>query len=448
MTANLDSVRNELFAYETSDPVVESTLVNAWGLLTESEAAASLDELHLCLLNPSVASAELKGSRYFTQSCQALRDEKLIVVNERFLLDLEAAIRSFAQSESLLGSPYLKSDAHLFGLVQMIQSDTGPYLARLRRHAQRLTAEANADLMQELVLVTLFFLGHELGHFMNGHPAGQFAAFLDPSKPLEERIEDAVVKLCRHVDEFRMAGFPLPDFERIADVADASSDVRHVAMEYRARDERRYERLGVFFTNEVEADDWSNRTVIAHLETIAKSDPVKSDRSFYLLARGVFVAALYTWYQDLSVFGRKLCEPMNDSRYLDLIMVQSWEHYVHVASLFGELHRFTLLRAALTFEAVMRARRIDLPLNRSIWCKHGAAAIAANPEIRREWWLAESLQRYCLLGICIDTAVKFAHVGCATGWFIDPDRKRGSPPQLLMHFESISQAVGRLKSVP
>lgn len=449
--STLQSIREELFAYDTTDPVVASVLEETWRAVSESEAAASLNELHLCLVNPAVASRELRASRYFTPSCQVLPPEKLIVVNEQFLLELEAAIRSFAQSESLLGCSYLASDAQLFGLVRRIQSDQVRYLLRLRRQTQRSAANADAEerLRRELMLVTLFFLGHELGHVRGGHPVGQFAPFVDPNAPLAERIEDAVVKLCRHVDEFAPTQFGLPGFER---VADASSDVRRVAEEYRARDEGRYQRQEAFFINEANADEWANRITIAFLGTVAKTDPIEAERDLYLLARGVFVAALYTWYRDLDVFGRKLgIEKLNDAKGLSLAMAQSREQYVHAAALFGERHRFTLLRAALALEAIIRGRThwFELPRDgRSIQCEHGAQAIAADPAIRRKWWLSESLQRYSLLCICMDTAIKIAHVGCATGWIRRADRKRGAPQMLLMNFESIDEAVGHLRRIP
>jgi hypothetical protein len=451
MSGNSKSIRDELFGYAPADPIVRSTLESAWGLVAESEAAASLDELHLCVLNPAVATPELKASRYFTESCQALSDEKVIVVNEEFLLELETAIRSFEQSDSLLGCPFLKSDAQMFGLIQRIRSGPGRYRDRLRRQTQRETADAAAEptLRHALTLVTLFFLGHELGHFVGGHPAGQFATFVDPDSPLEEQIEGAVVKLCRHVDEFAPTQFGLPGFER---VADPSSDVRQVAGKYRAQDERRYERQEAFFANEADADNWANRTVIAHLEAIAKRDEVEAERALYILSKGLFVSALYTWYRDLEVFGRKLdFEAINDSRIIGLALVRGREQYIHASSLFGELHRFTLLRAALALEVIMRARTtwFELPRDaRSIWCAHGAEAVAADPAIRREWWLAESLQRYFLLCISMDMAVKIANVGCMTGWLKDADTRRDSPQLLFMEFESIDQAVKRLQRIP
>lgn len=448
MAALAQSVRDELFSYETADPVVAGVLQSAWGYVAESDAAASLDELHLCLVNPAVASARLKASPAYTENCAALRDQKLIVVNERFMLDLETAIRSFAQSETLLGCPYLKSDGQLLGLLRRMEGDYSGYLVRLRRSAQRSTGAAGEEqrIRDELALVMLFFIGHELGHFMSGHATGQFGAFVDPRAPLEQRIDDAVVKLCRHVDEFAPTQFGLPGFEK---AADAKSDVRGAAAAFRARDERRYERQEAFFANEAEADAWANRMLIAHLDALSKRDRTQAETALHLLCEGLFVAALYTWYRDLDVFARKLgAGPMSHARDLALTMVQSREQYIHAATLFGDHHRFTLLRAALALEAILRARTdwFDHPVaSRTIWHEQQAASGAVDPSTGGEWRLCESLQRYFLLCICMDTAVKIAHVGCATGWIRDADRKRGTKQLLLMNFEGIDEAVSRLK---
>lgn len=450
MAATAQSIRDELFAYRTTDAIVTGALEDAFGAVSAFDATRSLDEVHLCLLNPAVASRDLMASPYFTPGCQALLQEQLIIVNEQFLLELETAIRSFAQSDTLLGTPFVRSDAQMFGLVRRIEADPARYLARLRRQGQRSTADADAErqVRQKLAMVALFFIGHELGHFLHGHPSGQFATFVDPAAPLEQRIEDAVVKLCRHVDEFAPTQFGLPGFER---AADAASEVRRVAGALRARDENRYQRQEAFFANETEADEWANRVVIAHLEALAKHDPGESERALYLFACGVFVAALYTWYQDLDRFARKLgIGQIADTRELDFEMMKGRERYIHAASLFGERHRFTLLRAALALEAIMRARTAwfgSAPESRSIWCKPPAAAVAAAPELRSAFWLAESLQRYFLLCACMDTAVKLANVGCSTGWMVEVDRKRRTPQLFVMQYMGIDHALDRVKEL-
>jgi len=52
-----------------------------------------------------------------------------------------------------------------------------------------------------------------------------------------------------------------------------------------------------------------------------------------------------------------------------------------------------------------------------------------------------------LLSIAMDTAVKIANVGCATAWMLDTDRRRGTAQMFVMQFESIGQAVARLRQM-
>lgn len=447
MTSTSNPAREELSAYIPSDPVIADVLQRAWSVITKSDIVAELEELHLFILNPEKASTDLLSSKYFTKSCQAQRDEMIIIVNEQFLLELEAAIRSFALSESLLGSPYLKSDPQLFGLVRRIQMYLSAYLKRLRRRSER--SKVNTDeeerIRQEFMFLTLFFLGHEVGHLLDDYGYGQFSTFIDAAKPLEDQIDEAVVKLCRHVDEFNEYKFDLPGFEHTSKIG---SEVRLNVDEYREKDKDRYQRHEAFFANEVDADKWADRLVIEHLNKLAKSDLVESEKSLYLFSRGAFAAALYTWYKDLFIFGQKLSiGNINDAKMLTMKMLDSRENYVYGASLFGEHHRFTLLRATLSLEAVLRARTdwFDQPGDaQSIRCAHDDAKIAKDLTARREWWLSEALKRYYLLCISMDTAVKIANVGAVTGWIKDVDRRRGSPQILLMNFEPINAAVERL----
>ena len=425
------AVLDELQTYRTTDPIVSRALEQALEAMSAFDAAQSLDELQVCVLNPAVASRALLTSSYYTPACQALVAEKLIVVNEQFLLDVETAMRAFAQSETLFGSPFLRNDAQMFGLTRRIQADGAQYLARLRRQAAR-AEDVERQLRRELAMVALFFLGHEVGHFLHGHPSGQFATFVDPGAPLETRLADAVVKLCRHVDEFAPTQFGLPGFNQVADPA---SQVRHVVAVMRARNESRYSRHELFFANEAQADDWANRAVVAHLGALTSA--AESQHTLHLLARGLFVAALYTWYRDLDLFATKAgIDRVGDSRELDAVMMEGRERYVHAASLFGERHRFTLLRAALALETIIRARTnwFDrAPNQRSIWDD--------------EPWLAQSLQRYFLLCACMDTAVKLATIGCSTRWMLDADTRRGTRQLFVMQFFGIDHAVARVKQM-
>lgn len=447
MSPAAPSLHDELVDYAPADPVVAGVLEEVWRIVGESEIVAALDELHLAIIEPRQASERLRASRYYTASFQARRDEALIIANERFLLELEGVVRSFQLADSLEGNPYLKGDGQLFGLVERIERDPHRHLRRLRRRADK-QPEIAQQAHDELVLLTLFFVGHELGHLLAGHEAGQFGAFIDPAQPLEHRLEEAVVKLCRHVDEFAPTQFGLGGFEP---VADENSEVRRVAREFEQRDPNRHQRQRAFFAAESQADAYANRIVIEHLRRVARQDPAAAERRLFLLTRAVFAAALYTWYRDLEAFGAALGVPVNKAADLTTTLLRGTHMYVLASSLLGENHRFTLLRAALALEVILRAQTGWFERDRetrSIRCLHGDEQIAASPQARREWWLSQSLKRYFLLCISMDTAVKIATYGAMAGWVTLKEKERGTPQMFLMNFEPINAAMQRLAGLP
>src|SRR5215813_306478 len=102
MASGPDAVREELLAYKPSDAIVAGALQDAFQWIRDFEPAASLDQVQLCLFNPATATGALLRSPYYTAACQALLADRLIIVNEGFLLEIETAIRSFAQSPTLM----------------------------------------------------------------------------------------------------------------------------------------------------------------------------------------------------------------------------------------------------------------------------------------------------------------------------------------------------------
>jgi hypothetical protein len=163
----------------------------------------------------------------------------------------------------------------------------------------------------------------------------------------------------------------------------------------------------------------------------------------------LFAAATYAWYKDLSAFLDKLdCGRTNDAKSLMFEMLKNRERYIQAASLFGDIHRFTLLRANLTIEAVMRARSSWFEENaetRSIWYSRDPMSPPADFVSLKKWRLAENLQRFYMTGILMDIAVKISFIGFSTGWIKEIDKKRRSPQIFMMSFYSIPEELERLK---
>ena len=176
-----------------------------------------------------------------------------------------------------------------------------------------------------------------------------------------------------------------------------------------------------------------------------------ADRYQYLMIRGLFALSLYSWHKDLLAFCREIgLDRLESGTSLPIAMAANPKHYISAASLFGDVHRFTFLRAVLLMESLIRARSdfFERPKkDRAMWIEHrtGLNVKPGDGESLREWWLSESLLRYFLLCIHMDTAVKLANHGSLMGWLEQVDEKREVPPIRIMWFESIAKAVKRLK---
>jgi len=319
-------------------------------------------------------------------------------------------------------------------------------------------------------MVALFFISHEIGHLVDAVDERSYATFLQPDAPLEHRVANAVIKLCRHADELAKFGFDLPGAQK---AVDEDSEIREWERQLAKEIETLKTNHTKWFGDEVSADRQATELLTSYLNDLARSDPFLADQYRYVVVKGLFAAALYSWYGDLLLFGRKMgMDQAPDARTLMLRMMQERETYIRAASLFGEVHRFTLLRATLAIEAVIRAgsdffdRKDD---SKTIWWSRERAdgdsrrddtrkwwekifvwrpdQKVEDRDVLRDWWQAESLQRYYLLCVMMDTAVKIAYTGCATGWILDVDRKRRSLQLFMMNFESIGVAVQRLRRI-
>jgi hypothetical protein len=464
MAPDRDGLLRELGELDTVDEVLAEVAARCREIVGGLDAVRRIPDFRLFVADFGAASEALRASAFITDSARAILAPPTVVVDAAFLLELETAFRSFDLSDALLDSQYLRGDLELFGLVKRIRADRAGYLARLRRLARREHARDRAYVVETLTLVLLFFVAHEIGHLLDAVDARGYGTFLPPDAVLEGRVANAVVKLCRHADEFDHHGFGLPGAGQVVDEA---SGIREKERELGREIEILKVNHEAWFRDETSADRQGEEILTAYLAEVAARDPVLADQYRYVAVKGLFAAALYTWYRDLLTFGEKMgMQGAPDGRSLAIRMAQDRETYVRAASLFGDVHRFTLLRAVLACEAILRGWTdfFDRPVEaRSIrWSETRARQDAgrrwwqrifvwrpdpeeADREVLREWWEKESLQRYYLLAILMDTAVKIAHMGCATGWMLDADRRRGTPQPLVVSFESLSAAVDRLR---
>jgi hypothetical protein len=124
-------------------------------------------------------------------------------------------------------------------------------------------------------------------------------------------------------------------------------------------------------------------------------------------------------------------------------MLKNRQTYVDASQVFGEVHRFVLLRSLLAIGSLLRGILPPEDLQ-SIWPAKDIIYSGNEDAISREAERSGDLQRHTLLRILMDTPVKFAYTACATGWFLELDKKRGRPQIFMMLFEPLELAIRRM----
>lgn len=451
---------SELQTHECTDAIQREVIERACNILAASQIAGRLDDLDLLVLDPDQASSGLRDSVCFTANCTCLLEKSVVIVNLRFLAEMEGALRSFAAAGSFFAIRQFQSDHSLFSMVRDLRPpgreqghghmpDPWAHLRRLRLltsgyGAPSREGDRETDLREELCLLVLFFVSHEVGHLLDRADKRSFGVFLPPGADLEQRMSHAVVRLARHVDDFERHEHALPGFGQLTDM---TSNLRATVNDMRTQLGIKAADNDLWFDKETSADEWANRILDEYLGRLAEQEPHAAARTVYLLCRGIFGAALYGWYADLLTFYDATgTDPETNARGLVMTMMQDRENYIRAASLFGDEHRNTLLRGEIAIEAVLK--------NQTPWfesCNWARSSLdAAGPDqpgndALETWWIEETVLRYCLLGTVIDTAVKMAYIGAAASWF---EQSPSAPPLFILKFESINEAVGRLFNRP
>jgi|LGOV01.1.fsa_nt_gb hypothetical protein len=435
MLTDKEKALAELQEYQTEDQVLHGMLAAVWNIVEQSEIAVELD-FDLMLGNLAQASPVLQNSHYATSNCMALLDEHFLIVDEGFLFEMEAAVRAFEVAEPLEGCPYVRSDEDLFRLTDRISADPYKALARMRKMTSH-APEKEQAISNTVTLTYLFFIGHELGHLLGGHEAANFTEFIEAGSPLEYQLANAVVKLRRHAEEFEEFGFDLPGFKP---ALTKGHEVERTSAELQKQIERLHLNHTTWFQNEVNADAIGTKIVLEHLSAVGSDDAANT--CMYRIVRGVFAVALYSWYRDLRTFCRALgIGWLSNARSLTLAMCENREHYINAASLFGNVHRFTLLRAERLIRDVISARSNVFDGGQ------GEAHLFGSNNLKDAFKLREAVSRYYLLCIMMDTAVKISYLGASTAWILEADLRRGTEQVLLMNFEPVDRAMRRLKDL-
>jgi hypothetical protein len=402
---------------ETTDATLLQIRDEAARMLFASPTVVGMSDFAVYIVARFERLGPKDRKRLETDAAMALADEKAIIVNERFLHEAEIAVRAFGLAGTVFETPYLRSDEYIFDFVRRMTDHRERYLAYLRELAD---PEAERRVVREAAMALVFFLAHELGHLEQGEDARPFGTFIRPDTPLETSLALATLKFAAHDKELSAAGFTLGK-KPPNEAPEIAAAAQRVIAELPPND---VFNQSVWFQRETAADEFATKIL---LECVA-SAPLPADDATpgYILAmRGLFAVSIASWHKDLLTFIEELAgtDIRPGAVALQASMVQGRDQYIRASSLFGATHRFTLLRAVLAMEQILRPHEGD----------------GDKPPGH-----ADAVHRYGLLAILMDTAVKLAFLGSATRWMLQKDDERGTPQLFMMKFFNLAEELASL----
>jgi hypothetical protein len=427
---------SELRDRESTDPVVASAADSARRVLSLISQPPKVASVELVVADFSGASEQLLGSLYFTPLACSFPQESLIIINAELIKELDSTVRAFEQYPILAHTPYLAGDEQMFKLARAARS--GAEAQEMRQGP----AMSQRAAVRQVELAVRFIVGHELGHILRGGEGGDFRSLPGLDTPAEQRIELAVTKLGRHVDDLGRHGFDLPLWEGMTA---PSSPMRRTEQSYAERLGHEYVNQSIWFADEEKADTWAEDLLRASL-VAARSDPIAAHYERYLMCKALFALAIGCWYRDMLQLGEMLNweEPLTHSALMAALFTDR-ENYVRLAALFGEIHRLPLLRAWHAIKRLFEAMPVELwvsPEDRAL--KYTGGWPPTTPRDEKAWLCSESLRRFWLLAMLMDTPIKIATVGMTMGWYREQIEAGDMRQMLFVNFEDISQAWARV----
>lgn len=399
---------------ETTDATLLRIRDEAARMLFATPTVSAMDDFAVYTVARFDALSPADHKRLYTDAATALANEKAIILNEQFLHEAEIAVRAFGLAGSIFTTPYLRDDSNIFDFVRRVTQHRASYLAYLRSLAD---PAVEPRVIRETAFAVAFFIAHELGHLVEGHDAS-FGAFIQPDAPLETSLAIATLKFAAHDRELAASGFTLSATDRGRPEIEAAA--RRVLERLPTRS---VENQAIWFERESAADQTATKILVECL-AVPPLDG-ESTPAYILAIRALFAVAVTSWHKDLLVFIEELAgaDAPPGAQALSLAMAQDRRQYIRASSLFGEVHRFTLLRATLAIEQILRPHQ----------------GPGDKPPVH---W--DAVCRDTLLRVLMDTAVKLAHVGRTTGWMLERDKERGAPQMFMMSFYNLGEELARL----
>jgi len=363
----------------------------------------------------------------------------VIVCSGAFMREMEASIRRFEEANDLIAS-----ETKILDFARSLEANPAGVLTQLRRQTND-DSSAENHITAHLKVALMFFAGHELGHLMQTADGRSYNRGPIGRDQPDRRIRASVVNLCKQADAMAAEGFRLHGFDS-GDGPFWSKRVKQIESAYREELGELQAERSALWDLEVDADRVGNDMSLKFLDMAEQNSNASLLEEQHLLIETLFVTGIMSWYRDLAAFMDSSCGAMSNSVMLNLCFASRREGYAAAGRLFGEVHRHILLRSLQSIRAVIEKRRhlfeksfiLGQPIT-SVEDVRRADPVAA----QREIWRLGDLQRYQMVSALMDTPLKLANAGCASGWYAELKAKSG-PKMIMFDFYRIEDEVARM----
>ena len=429
---------NALRLARYSDHIFDAAIKHALAIILQTlpQYDVKISNIEIIVVNFDLPIAR-EIDRYRTGNCIAVdRDFEFptIICNSHYLAEVEAVLRFF-ENASELG---VRRTAAFRKLAADFGSGATSALVKLRRDPKMraFSGQADAHITDHMAMALLFVLAHEVGHLLADTGPG---ALDDTAIADTVGYRTAILRLCRHSDQFMRSGFSL-------DLIDAATGDRSFVEKFRAQDGLAT-LVDQKFRDELAADAFGNDLVLKYFAQISKQDVGTAELQQYWFLQNLEALATYFWHKSYFEFTDLTCGAIvRTSGELSACLGLKPENFVAAADVFGRYHRNIFLRTIETFAGFLGERisfyefkvreRVVI-----IGADDPAFAALSSQAKARAVRVMSGLQQYFLLQELVDTPLKLAFVGCELARA--KEVRGGTVPMMIVQFFSYEQELSR-----
>lgn len=394
----------------------------------------SIENVKILILNfDKLKNQGFNINTVFTENCtpRFFNKKNFILCNVEFLREAEIVIRGFEDGTVIY------RDVKMFDFIKTVLSKRkeNKYITYLRHED---TIEKKSHIEMHLTLFMYFVISHELGHIVNGDQENnyQMLPLKKAPKGLEKTEIFKTINICRHAKDINQEGI---QFDAI--FSDPTQNEK-LLNEYTNKFPVEQKIIEEYFINETKADEFAEKVMVSYYDKQFKIDYYQGVEKLHIFLQSMFAYGLYQWFLDLYKFSINQCyiEPDN-IKNIYFCLISQQKKYLDSAQIFGETHRFILLRVISLFKVLLNEKTDVLKSPQKYLFSINDLMKLSKKEQSFMIWMSGNLQKYMILSAVTDAAVKLSAVGCGYAW-----RKSvgGGTRILMVDLYSLEDEMARL----